>query len=211
MDIILFFQGMLIGFMAAAPVGAVAIMTIQRTMSQGRFSGFVLGLGSALADLVYAVIAGYSITFISDFLFKHQLTLGIIGSLVLIFIGYRIFIANPIKLIRDQRSSRSNIKLVNDLITAFVITISNPIAIFTFGGLFATLGVLNDQSTFSQISIMIVGVLTGALTWWTTLVLVVNIFRSRIRLRNLFWINRITGIVVFVFGILLLVSLFIFV
>jgi len=211
LDIILFFQGMLIGFMAAAPVGAVAIMTIQRTMSQGRFSGFVLGLGSALADLVYAVIAGYSITFISDFLFKHQLTLGIIGSLVLIFIGYRIFIANPIKLIRDQRSSRSNIKLVNDLITAFVITISNPIAIFTFGGLFATLGVLNDQSTFSQISIMIVGVLTGALTWWTTLVLVVNIFRSRIRLRNLFWINRITGIVVFVFGILLLVSLFIFV
>ncbi len=48
MDFLL--KGLVIGASIAAPVGPVGLLFIQRTMLQGRFHGFVSGLGAATAD-----------------------------------------------------------------------------------------------------------------------------------------------------------------
>lgn len=201
---------MLIGLLAAAPVGAIASMCIQRTMNQGIVPGLVLGFGSALGDFVYAIIAGFGITMISDFLLDNRLILGILGSIFLIIIGIKIYKTDTVKQIRKQNRTISKRKLLNDFFTSFFITLSNPITIIGFGGLFATLGVINDDSTYYEISALLFGVFLGAMLWWSSLVTIVNIFRKKIRLRNLFWINRITGIIVLVSGIVLIVSIIFF-
>jgi threonine/homoserine/homoserine lactone efflux protein len=47
MDISALIKGAVIGFSIAAPVGPIGILCIQRTLSNGRISGLVSGLGAA--------------------------------------------------------------------------------------------------------------------------------------------------------------------
>ena len=79
-----------------------------------------------------------------------------------------------------------------------------------FGGLFGISGAVSKDTSFYNTILTLSGVIIGALTWWTLLVSVVNIFRKKIRLRNIFWINKITGACVFIFGIsvIIIVTLF---
>jgi hypothetical protein len=44
------------------------------------------------------------------------------------------------------------------------------------------------------------GVFIGAAIWWYILTSVVNTFRSSFRLKQLWWINKISGAVIFVLG-----------
>ena len=47
-------QGFIIGLCTSAPVGPIAILCIQRTLQNGRKTGFISGLGAASSDFVYA-------------------------------------------------------------------------------------------------------------------------------------------------------------
>ena len=50
MDIDFLLRGLIIGFSIAAPVGPIGILCIRRTLSVGRISGLVSGLGAATAE-----------------------------------------------------------------------------------------------------------------------------------------------------------------
>lgn len=82
MNIEYLIKGMLIGFSVAAPVGPIGVLTINRTLTQGRIQGFATGMGATLADTVYGVIAGFGLTIVSSF-FN--------GAGVFIEINWRIF------------------------------------------------------------------------------------------------------------------------
>ncbi len=71
MDIIFLLKGLLIGFTVAAPVGPIGILCINRTLSKGRLTGFVSGLGAASADAIYGCIAAFGLTFITSFLISQ--------------------------------------------------------------------------------------------------------------------------------------------
>ncbi|MBO7368333.1 MAG: hypothetical protein J6U24_07040 [Paludibacteraceae bacterium] len=47
-------QGFIIGLCTSAPVGPIATLCIQRTLQNGRKTGFISGLGAASSDFVYA-------------------------------------------------------------------------------------------------------------------------------------------------------------
>jgi len=204
-----FFNGFIIGLLASMPVGALAVLSVQRTMNIGIIAGFVIGLAAAVADVVYATIAAFSVSIISDFLIKYRIWFGSIGSAFLMFIGYKIFTTDTAKQFRKNKDT-SKKKLVNDFFSSFIIAISNPVTIIGFGSFFASFGVANSATTTSQILILLSGVFIGAITWWLSVSAVVNIFRKKIRLRNIFWINRITGVLVFLLGIALIVGIIFF-
>jgi threonine/homoserine/homoserine lactone efflux protein len=54
-------KGIIIGFSIAAPVGPIGVLTIKRTLAEGRLSGFATGMGAAMADTVYGFIAGFGL------------------------------------------------------------------------------------------------------------------------------------------------------
>ena len=80
MDISFLLKGLAIGFSIAAPVGPIGILCIHRTLAKGRVSGLVSGLGAATADAIYGCIAGFGLTFISNFLVSKQVWLRLIGG-----------------------------------------------------------------------------------------------------------------------------------
>lgn len=80
MNIEYLIKGMLIGFSVAAPVGPIGVLTINRTLTQGRIQGFATGMGATLADTVYGVIAGFGLTIVSSFLMEQEFLLKLIGG-----------------------------------------------------------------------------------------------------------------------------------
>jgi threonine/homoserine/homoserine lactone efflux protein len=87
MDISFLIKGFLIGFSIAAPVGPIGVLCMRRTLAEGRTSGFFSGLGAATADAVYGSIAGFGLTFISNFFISQQVWLRLIGSAFLCYLG----------------------------------------------------------------------------------------------------------------------------
>ena len=76
-----FLKGLILGFSIAAPVGPIGILCIRRTLQYGRFSGFFSGLGAATADAIYAVIAAFGLTFVSNFLTAGQFWFRLLGGI----------------------------------------------------------------------------------------------------------------------------------
>lgn len=65
-------KGLIMGFSIAAPVGPIGLLCINRTLSHGRLAGLVAGLGAATADVVYGVVAAFSLTAVSTFLIGQE-------------------------------------------------------------------------------------------------------------------------------------------
>ncbi len=184
-------DGIIVGFSASVPLGPIGVLCIQRTLNKGKLSGFASGLGAATSDTIYAIIAGFSLSFIVGFIESQILWIQIFGAIILISMGLKIFNTNPaVQLRRQKRKSKS---LVQDFFSTFFLTIANPLAIFLFLAFFAGLGVVaTDQSAIDQF-VLISGVFLGAATWWFILTSLIGLFRSKINLRRLFWINKIAG------------------
>jgi threonine/homoserine/homoserine lactone efflux protein len=196
---------MIVGVSVSAPLGPLGVLCIQRTINKGLLSGFVSGLGAAVADILYASVAGFGISIIADFLKDHQEIIRAIGGLIVLVVGIMIFRSNPVKQFRQQKMQKRS--YVSDFVSSIFITITNPLTIVFFGAVFAGFG-LDETTTINPVVLTLLGIFLGALTWWLGLTILVNIFRNKIRLRNLYWINKITGILVAIFGLAVFISIF---
>jgi len=196
-------KGFVLGLLVSIPLGPVGALCIQRTISKGYKAGLLGGLGAACADLVYALIAGFGISVIVNWLIKVRKWIQIAGSIIFIFMAYKVFSTNPA--IQVRRYRREKHRPLEDFMMTFLLTFSNPTPVFVFMAAFAGF-VVREEANYRDILLSIAGVFIGCLSWWIILVSGVNKFRNRIRLRHLLWINKITGVVVFIFAILLMIQ-----
>ena len=77
-------KGFAIGVIVSAPLGPVGVLCIQRTLNKGRWYGFVTGLGASLSDIAYALLTGYGMSFIFDYIDKNIFYLQLLGSIMLL-------------------------------------------------------------------------------------------------------------------------------
>lgn len=197
-------KGIIIGLSVSIPLGPIGILVIQKTLSKGKKSGFVTGLGAAFADFIYAILASLGISFIINSLVEHHIYFQIIGGVFLLYLGYSVFVTNTIKQFRNQNGSSN---LIGDFLSTFFLTITNPMALLLFFGVFAGIGFLQEKFDYSSIIYIILGVNIGTVLWWYTLSTLINLFRSKIQLRRLNWINKISGLVIFIFGLVAIFSI----
>ncbi len=113
----LLISGVLVGIIVSAPLGPVGILCIQRTLNRGRWVGFITGIGAAMSDIIYAIITGYGMSFMNDFILKHEVLLQIIGSILLLLFGIYTYRTDPLKSMH-KRSGTTNSYFQN-LVTAF--------------------------------------------------------------------------------------------
>jgi threonine/homoserine/homoserine lactone efflux protein len=193
-------KGFLVGFGASVPLGPIGVLCVQRTLSKGRLSGFVSGMGAAAADTFFSALAILSLAFVLVLFEANRNLFLIVGGLIVVAIGLRIYFTNPIKQIRQKKSGN---RLFGDFISVFGLTISNPGAIFLILGLFALVGLDTDkESGYLNIILALCGVFIGATSWWFTLSTVISKYRRRFRIRQLWMINRIAGIIIVILGVI---------
>jgi threonine/homoserine/homoserine lactone efflux protein len=202
MDISLFLKGVVIGLSMAIPVGPIGILCIRRTLVEGRISGLVSGVGVAIADMVYGSIAGFGLTFISDFLITQQKWLRLVGGVFLCTLGLKVYWAKLVEW--DMPIGAKG--LVSHFISTFLLTLTYPITILVFLGIFAGLGIGHMKDNGISIAALVLGVFAGSMLWWVILSSIIGSMRDRFNLHALKWVNRISGILLMIFGLALLLS-----
>ncbi len=197
-------KGFLIGLFASIPLGPIGVICIQRTLNKNRLSGFVSGMGAATSDVIFAAVASFSLTIIIAFIEEKREIFQFIGGIIVALLGVKIFYTNPVKQLRRHKRKKNG--LLEDFLSVLLITFTNPLAIFLFIALFASLGVVSEETTWDLSLITLSGVALGASLWWYILTSTVNHFRKQFRLKQLWWVNKISGGVIFILGIVALIG-----
>lgn len=192
-------RGFAIGVIISAPMGPVGILCVQRTLSKGRKTGLYTGIGAAISDLFYCLLTGFGLSFIEEFLEENQNMIQLVGSAVLIGFAAYLFFSNPSKSIRKPGENPGSPKL--DILNGFLFTVSNPLIIFLIIGLFARFNFLLPDIQFGHYLIGFLFIIIGALCWWWVVTFFVDKVRAHFNLRSMWLINKITGSIIGLFGV----------
>ncbi len=203
MDINFFLKGLLIGFSIAAPAGPIGVLCTRRTLAEGRTSGFFSGLGAATADAVYGSIAGFWLTFVSNFLISQHVWLRLVGGIFLCYLGIKTFLDKP----AEKASSVNRNNLIGSYASTFFLTLTNPMTILSFAAIFAGLGLASTDGNYVSAGMLISGVFLGSTLWWLILSFGIGLFRTKFNPDRLLWVNKISGIIIFGFGLFALLGL----
>lgn len=197
-------RGLAIGVIISAPMGPVGILCVQRTLSKGRKAGFYTGVGAAISDLFYCLLTGFGLSFIEEFLQENQNVIQLCGSVVLIAFGVYLFMSNPSRRISKPGEDAGSPK--RDIINGFLFTVSNPLIIFLIIGLFARFNFLLPEITFYEYIVGFLFIIIGALGWWWIVTFGVDKVHAHFNLRSMWLINKITGSIIMLFGVVGIVT-----
>ena len=206
MDFSLLMKGLLIGCIVSIPLGPMGLLAVQRTLNKGRASGFFSGMGIATADAIFALVAAIGLTFIINFLNEQKLYFQILGGIVVLLIGAKIFIANPIKQLRALRLKR--VRPLKDFLSILFLALSNPLTVLMFVAVFAGLKLGGDLTSFGGAFFVVSGIFMGATFSWLFVSLIITHYRKKFRLRAIFWFNKLAGGMIFFIGLATIFSLF---
>lgn len=191
-------KGILIGVIASAPMGPVGVLCVQRTLNKGRVYGLVTGFGAAISDIIYALMTGYGLSFIYDFIHNRTALfwLQLIGAVLMFVFGVHTFRTNPTQ--NAHKVSRNKSSLVQNGVTGFFLAFSNPLLVLLFLALFTPLNfMLPEQPLYNQF-IGYAAIFGGAMLWWVFITYVVSKLRERFDVRGVWIINKIIGTLVMI-------------
>ncbi len=220
----LFLHGLIIGFSIAAPVGPIGVLCIRRTLEQGRWVGFLSGLGAATADAIYGCVAGFGLTVVATALVEQAFWFRLVGGLFLCYLGLKTILwrspppnlkAPSPKTALNSPSIAAADNSANDAFTlargkAFLVaytstialTLTNPATILSFAAIFSGLGLANIDRSYGSAMILVGGVFSGSALWWLMLSYGANLFRGLATPPRLRWLNRGSGAILLAFGLI---------
>lgn len=191
----LFIKGWVIGFSIAMPVGPIGILCIQHSLIRGMLYGLIAGLGAALADTVYGAIAGLGISAISSLLVQNQFWIQLLGALFLWYLGFSIYRSKP----PVNAKEAEKLGLWRVFLTTFALTLTNPMTMVCFAGIYAGFGICLPEEGLLSIALLAGGVLIGSAAWWLLLSCGVALIREKVSLQTP-WLNKISGGVILFFA-----------
>ena len=202
-----FIKGLIIAVIFGVPAGAIGALTIQRTLEKGFLYGFVTGMGSTAAELIYAAVSVFGINFISNFLLRYEIPIRISGSILIFIYGI---------LVLKKKGTNENVKMKGDsrnnilscFFSSFAVAVMNPAMIVSYTVAFTTVGISGDVGLEQGIMLMI-GVLLGTTIWWLLISGTVAKLKRKINDRIYRILNSCFGVLLIIFAFVMSISLFI--
>lgn len=190
----LFFKGCLIGFSIAMPVGPIGLLCIRHALVSGGYYGLIVGLGAACADSLYGALAGFGVTAVAQLLTNYYPWMQWIGGLFLCYLGITTFLAKKVE------ASEAGIRVgaVRLFLTTFCLTLTNPMTILSFAGIYAALGIGGGEIVHALT--MTTGVFAGSALWWLFLSTGAALFKEKMEGKSS-WLNKVSGVMIFGFGV----------
>lgn len=196
LELMTFLKGLLLGFSVAAPVGPIGLLCVRRSLQDGAAHGFATGLGAAIADTIYGLIAALGLTFISSLLIENAESIRIFGGLLLFFFGLKIFFTKPIA--QNIEFKRKSIK--GAFLSSFLLTATNPLTILFFTVAMTSLGLGSTAKSGHLAFALVFGVFLGSALWWAFLSLLAARLQTKMNTKSMTWLNRISGLILILFS-----------
>ena len=193
-------KGVLIGILFGVPIGAVGAMSMQRTLTHGIWAGIVTGMGSSIADVLYACVVAFGFGIISDMLLKNQTVINIVGGSIIFIMG--------INMILKKNQEVERIPKVTDdvkmFLQSFVIGITNPTAILSFIFACTCFEISGQMDLFDGFQ-LVIGVFVGTMIWWVLLAVITNTLKNKIGEQRLKNTNKIFGVMLIIVSIIVFI------
>lgn len=203
----LFIKSVVMGLSIAVPVGPIGMLCIQRSLSRGFRAGFATGIGAACADAIYGLLGALGIAGIVTAFPMLTVGLKIGGGAFLVWLAWTILRQPPAEAALQRDLPRTTV--LRDFLTTFGLTLSNPMTILSFVGIFAALGPLSGtpgSSVEPAVAWMVAGVFVGSAAWWLCLSSATAALRTKLSLAFMHGLSRVSAAVIAVFGAVQLVA-----
>lgn len=198
-EIGVFYRGLVLGVMIAAPVGPVGLLCIRRSIQKGLLVGLATGLGAACADTIFSAVAALGVTAILEFMMHYRTFIHVVGGGFLILVAWHTWHDQPQQPKQDTTVSG----VLKALISGFVITMTNPVTIFAVLAVVATFGNLHSQL---DIITLVSGIFSGSALWWLLLSGGIGLLRCHFTENRVMVINRVAAVALAGFALWALIS-----
>lgn len=200
----LLLKGIALGVTVAAPLGPVGMLCINRTLERGFVAGMAGGVGTALADSIFAGFAALGLAMFATILEALDVPLRLFGGALIIWLGWRSLTPRAVSTQRDVETRN----LLGTAVTTFVLTITNPMTILFLAAIFAGLG-LGSDPTLTGAALVVLGVFLGSMLWWGFLSGSIMLFRRKMSFRFVKWVSYVSGGILMVLGAVSMMSVFV--
>ena len=160
--------GFAAGIALAIPVGPMAIMLINTTMSRGWRHGVLGALAMAVVDFSYALLVFLVGALVSNFLSAWGVLLSLAGALILLALGTQTLIKN-IRLLNQPDPEAKELAVGGSLRKTFATfvgaTILNPPTALYFLAIAPTVSTLSSDSGLMPAFVFAGGVFLGSIIW----------------------------------------------
>jgi threonine/homoserine/homoserine lactone efflux protein len=193
-------KGLGVEFVLCAPLGPVGILCLQRTIIDGRLSGFFSILGAAMVDAFYGGVAAYGMSVVVGVLDQGKFWFQLFGGAVLVVVGIRLYTAAA----SINRTSRGHIRSSADaFLSTLSLMLSNPLPILVISA--ALSAVTGGQLRIDRVDIPLfaLGIFLGSLLWSPILVTASILINPVLQPGHLTLLNRVCGAILFPCGLLL--------
>ncbi|MDG9886630.1 LysE family translocator [Pseudomonas sp. GD04058] len=201
----LFVKSLVIGFSIAAPVGPIGLLCVQRSLKRGFRSGLATGLGAASADTLYGFLGAIGITGIAVSAPSLVVFLKVVGGAFLVWLAWSIT-RDALKP-RQAAQVPATAAVTRDFLTAFGLTLSNPMTILAFIAIFAALDPLavehqqEGRALWLATVPMLCGVFLGSAAWWLCLSGLTAVLRKKMSVSFMRGISAVSAVVIGTFGL----------
>lgn len=204
---ILIFKGLFIGFVASISIGPIVFTTIQRTINNGKLSGLIMGLGVAIVDTIFAIIATLSVNSIFNFIESYQVPIRLFGGVIILAVGFKLLAKKSLVQTGEIKNKIST--YIADFFSAFLLALSNPLTIVMYALFFVTFNIVPKGINYFELIELYSGIFIGTNLWWGSIVFSTNFIRNQSWLKKSQRLNKSLGSIVIFFGIVSLISLFV--
>lgn len=193
--------GLVIGLVAAAPIGPVNIIVIQRSLRHGMAAALAPGLGAALGDMLFAAAAGLGLTALQAMVSEHQGMLRIAGGLVMI--GFAVAVWRAAPRLKGQGGEAGPGRAGKLALATFAMTVTNPATLLWFAATFGAVGLsrAGDEGALLRMAELAGGVFAGSMLWWLGISGAACRIRGRLEDRHLALFNHGAAVALLLFGL----------
>jgi len=192
-------DGFKFGIMLQIAVGPVCFFIFQLSITTGLTSSLIGTLGVTLVDALYIILAILGIGKLIEKNSSLEKILKYFGSLVLIIFGLYICVTSLIS-ISTPSTSAIPVMTTNPFISAILLTVSNPLTIIFWTGVFASKTTSEDMK-FNEILLFGLGSIISTLAFLSFVSILGCFTKVFINVHIIVVLNMIVGILLLFFGV----------
>ena len=195
----LFTIGFLAGLALAIPVGPMAIMLVNTTISRGLRHGVFGALGMATVDGTYALAVFVVGGIIASTLSAFKLAFGLIGALILLILGIQT-LAKNLSLMGKQDLTQAALEKQGSVAKTFgtfvAATVVNPPTALYFLAIAPNVANMGFTLDPWNVAVFSIAVFVGSLIWQEALVFVGLAVRGVTTNRFRVWLGLLGGLLI---------------
>jgi threonine/homoserine/homoserine lactone efflux protein len=180
-------SGAAVGLCIAAPIGPMAVLCINRTLTAGIKAGISTGAGASTVHVAYACLILIGFQQIGPVLAANRAVMDLASAALMLLFAWRI--------LRRQLSGSSGAdagSVVRNYGSAVAFNCLNPMLLVLLVGAIGTI-VGPEPAVGRAVSALLLGVFLGSAGWWIVLSFATFALRGRLGLGVLRGINRLSA------------------